>query len=68
MKIDTFALILAGIAFAIWVIAIVGGFLAAGVFSFILLIPLALGGYLLGTVITQRLKNREDDYYDKIER
>lgn len=68
MKIDTIALILACIGFALWLTAMIGGFLAVGPFGFIILIPIAIGGYFLGMVISQRLKNREDDYYDKIER
>lgn len=68
MKIDTLALIFTCIAFVLWLLAMIGGFMAAGPFGFLMLIPVAIGAYLLGMVITQRLKNREDDYYDKIER
>ncbi len=68
MKIDTLALVFTCIAFVVWLTAMIGGFLAAGAFGFLLLLPIAIGGYFLGMVISQRLKNREDDYYDKIER
>lgn len=68
MKIDTLAFILVGVAFVLWLIAMISGFLAAGPMGFLLLIPIAICGYFVGMVISQRLKNREDDYYDKIER
>lgn len=68
MKIETLALVFTCIAFILWLTAMIGGVLAVGTFGFLLLIPIAIGGYFLGMVINQRLKNREDDYYDKIER
>ncbi|MEQ8444069.1 MAG: hypothetical protein RIM72_08385 [Alphaproteobacteria bacterium] len=69
MAVDKIALIfviVAALAYAgIWLggIIVVGGWLAI-----IILIPVCVVAYILGRVISQRLGNKEDDHYDRIDR
>ncbi len=68
MKLDRPALIIvAGIA-CLWALAIIAGALTAGQFGFFTLISLLIAGYFIGSVISQRLTIKEDDYYDKVEK
>ncbi len=68
MPIDKFALILAIIVAVIWVGVMLVGLVASGPFGWFALIIIAPAAYVVGVVVSQRLNNREDDYYDTIER
>ena len=68
MPIDKLALILTIIAVILWGIGMLIGIVAAGAVGLLALIPVAIAAYVFGVVISQRLNNREDDHYDKIER
>lgn len=68
MKIDTMALVVVAVVAGFWFLAMLLGAVAAGPAGFLLLIPLLVVAYFVGTVISQRLRNTEDDYYDKVEK
>ena len=68
MPIDKLALILTIIAVVIWAGVMLVGLVASGPVGWLGLLILAPVVYLIGTVISQRLNNREDDHYDTIER
>jgi membrane protein implicated in regulation of membrane protease activity len=73
MPLDRFVLILVTVigaaALTIWV---AGTLLAAGsvspLLALVALLPIGLCLYILARVIGDRLNNREDDHYDKIEK
>lgn len=56
---------LLGIVAAIWLIAMVAGMVAAFPFGIVGLLAFAGIGCLLIQVLSERFKNKEDDYYDK---
>lgn len=56
---------LLGIIAAIWVIAMIAGMVAAFPYGLIGLLGFGGVGCLLIHVIAERMKNKEDDYYDK---
>lgn len=68
MKLDTLALVVVGIVVGLWLLGFLAGAIAAGPLGVLMLIPLVVVGYFVGTVISQRLNNKEDDYYDKVEK
>ncbi len=68
MPIDKFALILTIIAVVIWGVVMLVGLVASGPVGWLGLIVITPIAYVIGVVISQRLNNREDDYYDTIER
>lgn len=68
MQIDKVALYLVIAAFVIYASMILFGLIALGIFSLIAIIPILAVAYLFGTVLSQRVKSREDEYYDGIER
>ena len=68
MPIDKLALILTIIAVVIWAGVMLVGLVASGPVGWLALLVLAPVVYVIGTVISQRLNNREDDHYDTIER
>lgn len=68
MPIDKLALILTVIVVFLWGIGMLIGIVAAGAVGLLALIPVAIAAYVFGVVISQRLNNREDDHYDKVER
>ena len=68
MKIDTLALVVVALVAGLWFLAMLFGAVAAGPAGFLLLIPMLVVAYFVGTVISQRLRNTEDDYYDKVEK
>ncbi len=68
MPIDKLALILTILAVILWGIGMLIGIVAAGPVGLLILVPVAIAAYVFGVVISQRLNNREDDHYDKVER
>ena len=68
MKLDKFALICVVVVFGLWLLAVLVGAVSTGLPGLILLIPLLIVGYLVGGVIQQRLANKDDDYYDEVEK
>lgn len=64
MKLDTIALILVVIFALGYVLAFFAGVFGALPYSLILLIPGLVVFGLLGSVIRQRMTNKEDDYYE----
>lgn len=68
MKLDTLALVFVCLAAGLWLLLMVLGLLSAGPLGFLALIPLLVVGYFGGSVVSQRLNNKEDDYYDKVEK
>ncbi len=68
MPIDKFALILTIIAVVIWGVVMLIGLVASGPVGWLGLIVITPIAYVIGVVVSQRLNNREDDYYDTIER
>lgn len=65
MRLDAIALIIVLIFALLWLGVAVTGIIAAVPFGIVGLIPLAIILGLLVAVIYQRLRNAEDDYYDK---
>lgn len=65
MKLDQIALGIIALYAIMWIGLVVTGLLVAVPFGAIGLIPLAILLGLLISVIVQRLRNKEDDYYDK---
>ncbi len=72
MPLDKFVLILtiviAAAGVTVWVLAM---FLTAVQFSgwgLLMLIPIGLGAYIIARVVGDRLNNKDDDYYDGIEK
>ena len=68
MKLDTLALVCVLVVAGGWLLMMLVGIIAAGPLGLIALIPLGVVGYFVGAVISQRLSNAEDDYYDKVEK
>lgn len=71
MPIDKFVLILVIVIGAAGVTVWIGTLVAASVqmpLAWMALIPAALIGYVLWRVLADRLMNREDDHYDRIEK
>lgn len=65
MKLGNVALAAVILFGVLWLAGVLTGLIVAVPYGFIGLIPLAIVGGLLVTVIVQRLNNREDDYYDR---
>ena len=72
MPLDRFVLlpvlVIGAAALTLWVgtlVAAVTQFPAVGWFA---VVPAALVGYVVWRVIAERLRNREDDHYDNIEK
>lgn len=68
MSVDKVALIFVIIATLVWGVGMAIGIVNAGAVGLIALIPVVAIAYLSGVVVSQRLSNREDDYYDKVEK
>ena len=73
MPLDRLVLILVCVFAAAFVTVWVGAALLASlqvspVVALVVLIPIALVGYILWRVIADRAGNSEDDHYDRIER
>lgn len=65
MKLDQIALAMVVIFALAWVLTTITGLLIAVPFGVFGLIPIAIVGGIIVTIIVQRLNNKEDDYYDK---
>ena len=65
MKLDQIALAMVVIFAISWTLFAVTGLLVAVPFGVLGLIPVAIIGGIIVTIIFQRLNNKEDDYYDK---
>jgi len=65
LKLDQIALAIVALYAIMWIGLVVTGLLVAVPFGAIGLIPLAVVLGLIITVIVQRVRNKEDDYYDK---
>lgn len=70
MPLDKLVLILfcvvTGLGLAVWLAFILAAVIAAPVL-FLLLIPIAVACYILYRVIAERVGNKEDDYYDRMD-
>jgi uncharacterized membrane protein (DUF485 family) len=65
MKLDQIVLIIVIVFVIAWVGTAVAGAFSAGPWGVLVLIPLAIVGGLVIAVIVQRMRNKEDDYYEK---
>ena len=65
MKLDQIALAMVIVFAVAWTLFAVTGLLVAVPFGILGLIPVAIIGGIIATIIIQRLNNKEDDYYDK---
>ena len=65
MSLDKIALGLVILGFAVWSSVLLLGMIAAWPFGIPLLAVGAVAGYLLYSVIRDRMNNEEDDYYEK---
>ncbi len=65
MKLDTLVLAMVIVFVVLWLGAAVTGLMAAVPYGWLGLIPIALVGGVVVTVVYQRLTNKEDDYYEK---
>lgn len=65
MKLDTIVLILVCVLAALWLLVLLAGLIAAWPVGLIGLAVIAIPGYVLHRVIADRLRNREDDHYEK---
>ncbi len=72
MPLDRFVLLLviviAAAGVTIWVAGLVLASLQLPAAGWALFVPAFLLGYVAWRVIAERLRNREDDYYDRIEK
>ncbi|PTQ68592.1 hypothetical protein [Celeribacter persicus] len=71
MALDKFVLIvvavLATVGITFWLLTLLAATLQLA-FGWLLLIPAGIAGYVVWRVIEDRLRNAEDDHYDKIEK
>lgn len=65
MRLDMVALIVVIIFGVLWLGISLAGIVVAMPFGLLALVPIAIALGLLVVVIQQRLRNKEDDYYDK---
>jgi hypothetical protein len=72
MPLDKFVLILviviAAAGVTVWVGTLVAAAVQLPVVGWIAFVPAALIGYIVWRVIADRIGNREDDHYDRIEK
>jgi len=72
MPLDKFVLIIVVVITAagvtVWLATLAMAALQMGGASWLVFIPAALAGYVVWRVISERLKNSEDDHYDRIEK
>lgn len=59
------AYVLLGIVAVCWIIAVIFGMIAAYPFGLVGLIVIFAIGLLFSKILSERLDNKEDDYYDK---
>ncbi|UYQ70463.1 hypothetical protein OF122_10225 [Pelagibacterium flavum] len=65
MRLDMVALIVVIIFGVLWLGISLAGIVVVMPFGLLALVPIAIALGLLVVVIQQRLRNKEDDYYDK---
>ena len=69
MKIDTLAAVLVAVLAACWFAMLIGGLVFAAPFGVVgilfVLAVLAVLGWIFFRVVVERLRNAEDDYYEK---
>lgn len=65
MSLDRLALIFVLVPVVLWVTIMVTTAIALFPFGLIVLVVLGAVGYLFWRVISERLSNKEDDYYEK---
>ena len=69
MRIDTLAAVLVAVLAAGWLAMLLGGLIFAAPFGILgilaVLAVLAVLGWIFFRVIVERLRNAEDDYYEK---
>lgn len=72
MPLDKFVLVLicvvAAAAVTVWIGALIAASIQVPAVGWIAFIPAALVGYIVWRVIADRLSNKEDDHYDRIEK
>ncbi len=72
MPLDKFVLllviVLAAAGITVWVASLVLASLQMPAAGWALFVPAVLVGYVVWRVIAERLQNKEDDYYDHIEK
>jgi len=72
MPLDKFVLILvcvvAAAGLTVWLGTIVAATMQAPIIGWLVFIPALLIGYVVWRVIQDRLQNKEDDHYDRIEK
>ncbi len=65
MKLDTILLILALLLGAVYAAFVVAGMIAALPWGLIGLVVIGVAAFVFYRVVTDRLRNAEDDYYEK---
>ncbi len=72
MPLDRFVLIIMAVIAAagatVWIGAAIAAAVEAPLVGWAAIVPAALAGYVIWRVIAERLRNREDDHYDNIEK
>lgn len=72
MPLDKFVLILtiviAAAGASIWVLALLFTSIQLSPFGLLVLIPIGLAAYVIARVVGDRIGNKDDDYYDGIEK
>lgn len=58
---------IAALMAVVYVIGLAVGAIALGPIGIVIFIPVAIVGYIVWRIISERLQNAEDDYYDNIE-
>jgi hypothetical protein len=65
MKLDTLVLIILCAVGAVWLAILVVGMISLWPVGLIGLALISVPGYIIYRVIADRMRNREDDYYEK---
>ena len=72
MPLDRLVLILvivvAAVGATVFLATLLSGLMAAPGLGWLVVLPMALIGYVIFRVVADRLGNREDDHYDRIEK
>ncbi len=72
MPLDRFVLIIVVVIAAagatVWIGVTIAAAIEAPLVGWAAIVPAALVGYVIWRVIAERLRNREDDHYDNIEK
>lgn len=65
MKLDTLILVFVCLAVVVWALIMIAGMIAAWPFGIPGLLVVGIAGYIVYRVVADRLRNAEDDYYEK---